>query len=561
MVKSTTPFAALATLAERLETIRARKALAQTVGDTLKGLASEEIAPAVRLILGQVFPEWDERALNLSWQTVMAVIEELTEATPAERQAAFREAADAGEAVKLLLGRHRREPPRGPPLTIADVYQTLGAIAETSGRGSRARKAALLRDLLGRCSAAEAKLLAKNIFGEMRHGVGEGLMLEAIAHAADVKLALVRRANMLWGDLGEVARAALTEGEPTLARAGVRLMRPMKPMLASTAEDMAEVFARHRAGTALEHKLDGARVQIHKRGREVRIFSRRLSDVTPSLPEIVTAIREGVAAREAVLDGEVVAEDTRGRPLPFQDLMRRFRRQHDVEVAAAELPVHLYAFDLLYRDGETLIDRPNRQRWAALTRVAQGIDLVERLEPRSEAEGERFLRAAYEAGHEGVVAKDVNSPYRPGQRGKAWLKLKHVETLDCVIVAADWGYGRRKGWLSNYHLAVRDAEGGFALVGKTFKGPTDAEFQAMTERLLALKRAQRGATVFVEPRIVVEVAFNEIQASPHYRSGYALRFARIVRVREDKGPAQADTLERLEEMYERQFRFKGRFKI
>jgi len=331
----------------------------------------------------------------------------------------------------------------------------------------------------------------------------------------------------------------------------------MKPMLAQTADDLAEVLARHQGRTALEYKLDGARVQIHKECAEVRVFSRQLADVTPSLPDVAAAVRAGLRARDAVVEGEVVAQDPAGRPLPFQQLMRRFRRKHDVETIARQVPVRLYLFDLLYRDGVSLIDRPNAERWQALAEVAGEVETVRRLVTGDPAEGETFLQAAYEAGHEGLVAKSLDSTYQPGVRGRAWLKLKHVETLDLVIVAADWGYGRRKGWLSNYHLAVRD-DGGFAVVGKTFKGPTDAEFQALTERLLGLERSRRGGTVFVQPQVVVEVAFNEVQHSPRYPSGLALRFARIVRVREDKGPAQADTLVRLQALYERQFTYKGR---
>jgi DNA ligase-1 len=547
----------LADLAQKLGRTTKRLELTQLVADCLAALDPEEVPAAVRLILGQVFPEWDGRTLNVSWKAATAVVEELTAATPAQREAVFAEAVDGGEAVATLLGRHRRQQPQPPPLTVLDVYYTFEQIAAASGRGSRARKAALLRGLLARATPAEASLIVKNLFGEMRHGVGEGIVLAAIAQAAGVRLALVRRANMLWGDLGEVAVVAIDQGGSALMQASVRVFRPMKPMLAQTADDIAEVLERHQGRTALEYKLDGARVQIHKQGAEVRIFSRQLADVTASLPDVAAAVGAGLRAREAVVEGEVVAEDRAGRPLPFQQLMRRFGRKHDVEEVARQVPVRIYLFDLLYRDGASLIDRRNAERWQALTGVAGEIETVHRLVTSDPAEGQAFLQAAYEAGHEGLVAKSLESTYQPGVRGRAWLKLKHVDTLDLVIVAADWGYGRRKGWLSNYHLAVRDDDG-FAVVGKTFKGPTDAEFGALTERLLALERTRWGGTVFVQPQVVVEVAFNEVQQSPRYESGFAFRFARIVRVREDKGPAQADTLARLRTLYERQFIYKGR---
>ncbi len=554
---SRTPLARLADLTQKLGRTTKRLELTQLVADCLRELDPGEVPAAVRLILGQVFPEWDGRTLNLSWKAAMAVVEELAAATPAQREAIFAEAVDGGEAVAALFARHRRQQPQPPPLTIIDVYHTLEQIAAASGRGSRARKVDLLRSLLARATPVETSLIVKNLFGEMRHGVGEGIVLAAIAQAADVKLALVRRANMLWGDLGEVAMVALGQGDAALAQASVRLFRPMKSMLAQTADDIAEVLERHQGRTALEYKLDGARVQIHKQGAEVRIFSRQLADVTASLPDVAASARAGLRAREAVVEGEVVAEDRAGRPLAFQQLMRRFRRKHDVETVARQVPVRLYLFDLLYRDGVSLIDWPNAERWQALTGVAGEIETVHRLVTGDPAEGGAFLQAAREAGHEGLVAKSLDSTYQPGVRGRAWLKLKHVETLDLVIVAADWGYGRRKGWLSNYHLAVRD-DGGFAAVGKTFKGPTDREFEALTERLLGLERARRGGTVLVQPQVVVEVAFNEVQQSSRYESGFALRFARIVRVRGDKSPAQADTLARLRTLYERQFIYKGR---
>lgn len=553
-----TPFAQLALLGEELERTTSRLELARLIADFLRGLSREEIAPAVRLTIGQVFPEWDGRALNLSWAAVSGVMSDLTQASEEQRRAIAAEAVDGGEAVRLLLERVRKRPPQGPPLTLLEVYQAFEQIAETSGRGSRARKGGLLRSLLERATPVEAKLIAKNVLGEMRHGVSEGIMLEAIARVAGVKASLARRANMVCGDLGEVAEIALTSGEAGLEGIPLRLGRPLKPMLAQTAKDVAEAFAYHQGQIALEHKLDGARVQIHADGPRVRIFSRQLSDVTNSLPDVVARVRETLRARSAILEGEVIAVDAARRPLPFQHLMRRFRRVHDVERMIQEIAVELYLFDCLYRDGESLIDAPYTQRWEALEQVAGTIPLVERRLPRSVEEGEAFAQEALEAGHEGVMAKSLASPYRPGVRGKAWFKIKQALSLDLVIVAADWGYGRRHNWLSNYHLAARDGETGrFWEVGKTFKGLTDAEFEEMTRRLLALKRGERGGTVIVEPQVVVEVQFNEIQQSPHYPSGLALRFARITRIRDDKGPREADTIQTLRRLYERQFETKG----
>jgi DNA ligase-1 len=552
------PFSELASLGERLERTTSRLELINLLAEFLRNLDPTEIPATVRLTIGQVFPEWDGRALNLSWKAAMRVVGSLVSHTAASDETIFAEAEDTGEAVQMLLEGARTKPPQPPPLTILDVYQTFEEIAATTGPGSRIKKEGLLRGLLVRASPVEAKYIVKDVIAEMRHGVGEGIMLEAIAQAAGVPPRLVSRANMLWGDLGEAALVALTEGEAALERASLRLFRPIKPMLAQTAEDLAEAFARYKGRVALEYKLDGARVQIHKRGDEVRIYSRQLSDVTASLPDVVAEIRRGLRTDEAIVEGEAIAVDAQGRPLPFQHLMRRFRRVHDVAAMAREIPLQLHLFDLLYVDGHSLIDAPYEKRWQALESVVGTLSLVPRLIPQTVEEGQRFAEEAYRAGHEGVMAKNLASNYTPGVRGRAWLKLKHALTLDLVIVAADWGYGRRHGWLSNYHLAARDeATGEYLEVGKTFKGPTDEEFQEMTQRLLALERYRRGGTVFVEPRVVVEVLFNELQKSSQYKSGLALRFARIARVREDKSPAEADTIQTLRWLYERQFEYKG----
>jgi DNA ligase-1 len=556
---SNTPFAKLAHLGEQLERTTKRLELATLLADFLRGLSPEEIPPAVRLTIGQVFPEWDGRALNVSWKAVMTVVDRLTDASPAVHDEISAQAVDGGEAVRLLLERARRQPPNSPPLTILEVFHALEEIADMAGKGSRARKEALLQELLVRASPVEAKYLAKVIYQEMRHGVSEGIMLEGIAQGTGVKTRLVRRANQLWGDLGEVALVALTEGEAGLKKATVRLFRPLKPMLAQTAGDLAEAFERYKGRVALEYKLDGARVQIHRRGDEVRIYSRHLAEVTASLPDVVAEVRDKLAAEETILEGEAVAVDTRGRPMPFQHLMRRFRRKHAVAATIQEIPVQLHLFDILYLNGKTLVDISYQERWTALGKVAEKLNVVRRLIPKTVEEGEAFADAAYRDGHEGVMAKDLDSAYTPGVRGKAWLKLKHVISFDLVIVAADWGYGRRHGWLSNYHLAARDADTDkYVVVGKTFKGLTDDEFRDMTERLLALERSRKRGTVFVQPQVVVEVLFNEIQESSQYQSGLALRFARISRVREDKTAAEADTIQTLRQLYEKQSQYKGR---
>jgi DNA ligase-1 len=331
-------------------------------------------------------------------------------------------------------------------------------------------------------------------------------------------------------------------------------MKPLKPMLAQPAGEIADAFSILGTQFALEHKLDGARVQIHHAAGVTRIFSRRLNEITQSLPEVVEQM-EALGDRNVIFDGEVIAIDAEGNTLAFQELMRRLGRRREIERARAQLAIRLYVFDLLALDGELWIDKPYTERVAALAEAAQParIELVGRNLPGSLREGEEFYRHAIEAGFEGVVAKSLASKYTPGARGRGWLKIKNARTLDLVIVAADWGYGRRKGWLSNYHLAARDeGSGGFAEVGKTFKGLTDAQFEAITGRLLTLKIEDAHGTVTVRPEVVVEVAYSDIQRSPQYASGMALRFARIVSIRDDKRAEEADTIAALAHNYERQ---------
>jgi len=537
-------FAEFAQLGEQLAATRARKAMSALVAHYLRSVAESEIALAALMVIGRVFPERGSQPLNLSSAAVMRVVNQIVKTTPQQRQMIAGEAVDFGQSVQCMLERGTRLQAQGPPLTLREVWQAFQDIAAIGGPGSRQRKDALFRALLQRATPLEAKYLVKLAVGEMRHGMSEGLLLEAIALASGAPLELVQRANMLIGDVGAVADIALRQGNAGLERSAVKLGQPIKPMLAQTAASVAEAFDLLGGELALEYKLDGARVQIHKDGQQVWLFSRHLSDLTASLPEVCAQIRREIAARTAVLEGEVIAVDADGRPLPFQQLMRRVGRVHDIVAMQQQVPVQLYLFDLLYLEGTLMLDRPYRERVAALQRVHGQIPLVESVVSHSVADGEAFLDAARMAGHEGIMAKNLESPYTPGVRGRHWLKIKPAVTLDLVIVAADWGYGRRHGWLSNYHLAARDEESGKLLeVGKTFKGLTDEEFQRMTERLLALKVGEEFGTVFVRPEVVVEVAFNNIQDSPHYPSGMALRFARIVRLRPDKTSAEADTIQ------------------
>jgi len=557
-------FRELNELCEKLEITTKRNLMTSMVADFLRRLKAEEVEPAVSMLLGRPFPKWDFRTLDVSWATLSGIIQRLTEVDWREFSAAFRETGDIGAATKIIFERkktQRQSTLFEKPLTLLEVREILEAIAEASGQRSRERKERLIESLLGRASPLEVKYLVKIMLGEMRTGLREGLMEIAVSKAFSVPLEKVQTASMIAGDIAEVAAICMKEGLRGISSLRFKVFRPIKLMLAQTADSPDEALKEHGGKTAFEYKLDGARIQIHKSGSKVRIFSRRLTDVTRSLPEIVEAIQLEVEPQEAIMEGEVIALGKDGNPLPFQHLMRRFRRVYDIERMIENIPVELHLFDLIYMDGESLIDTPYVERRRRLGEAAGGILLTRQIVTDDPAEAERFLEEAVNKGHEGLMAKRLNSPYTPGIRGKHWLKIKKtLEPLDLVIIAAEYGTGRRHKWLSDYHLAARDEETGeFLMLGKTFKGLTDREMEEMTRRLKQIALEERGHIVIVKPEIVVEVAYNEIQKSPKYRSGMALRFARITRIRGDKDPDEADTIQKVRQIYEKQFEKKAKF--
>ena len=355
---------------------------------------------------------------------------------------------------------------------------------------------------------------------------------------------------MMAGDIGVVARAALTEGRAGLDRFAIQLFRPVKPMLAQPADNVEDALAT-LGRAALEYKLDGARIQAHKAEGEIRVFSRRLNDVTGAVPEIVEAV-QSLPAREAILDGEAIALRPNGRPQPFQITMRRFGRKLDVGAMRKALPLDSFFFDALMLDGANLLDLPAEERFAALREALPASLLVPRTVTDRPDEAAAFVGQALAAGHEGVMAKALQAPYQAGARGKSWLKVKAATTLDLVVLAAEWGSGRRQGWLSNLHLGARDPAGSFVMLGKTFKGLTDEMLAWQTEQFLAREVARDRYTVYVRPELVVEIAFNDLQASPRYPGGLALRFARVKGYRPDKSPDDADTIDTVRAIYDRQ---------
>ena len=456
-----------------------------------------------------------------------------------------------GPAVlRKAMGRDSGLPPpaTNPEIRLREVDATFREILEVKGKGSGGAKLALLRSLAERATGEERRFLALLILGELRQGALEGVMVEAVARASKLPRAAVRRAVMVRGELAPVASAALRDGEAGLERFRIDLFRPLQPMLAQPADDVGDALER-LGEAALEVKLDGARIQVHKAGDEVRVFSRRLNEVTAAVPEVVEVTRR-LPARELIADGEVIALKDGGRPHPFQVTMRRFGRKLDVEAMRRTLPLSPFLFDLIYLDGDELLDEPQSRRFTALRELSSGELLIPHLLTADEGEARAFLQEAMRGGHEGVMAKDVAAAYQAGGRGRSWLKVKPVHTLDLVVLAAEWGHGRRQGWLSNLHLGARDPErGGFVMLGKTFKGLTDKLLAWQTEKLQQIELGRDRHTVHVEPKLVVEIAFNDLQASPRYPGGLALRFARVKRYRDDKTADQADTIGTVRRIY------------
>ncbi|HEX2162694.1 MAG TPA: ATP-dependent DNA ligase [Thermoanaerobaculia bacterium] len=504
----------LVAVSQRIAATRSRLAKAGHLAELLARLAPEEVETAVAWLAGEL----PQGRIGVGPALVRAVW-------------------PAGAAAE-------------PSLLIGEVDEAFDRVSAATGAGSQAARGELLGGLFARATAPEQDFLARLLLGELRQGALEGLMVDALARAARLPAAAVRRALMVSGDLPAVARAALVDGAAGLDRFRVRLFRPLVPMLAQTADTVEEAVER-LGRAAFDAKLDGARVQVHKEGDEVRVFTRQLHEVTAAVPEVVAAARR-LPARSAILDGEVLALRADGTPWPFQVTMRRFGRRLDVDALAAELPLAPFFFDLLLLDGDELLARPAEERFAALAGAVPGELVVPRVATADPAAAAAFLDRTLAAGHEGVMAKDLASPYEAGSRGAGWLKVKPAHTLDLVVLAAEWGNGRRRGWLSNLHLGARDpATGGFVMLGKTFKGMTDAMLAWQTERLLALAVARDRHVVHVRPELVVEIAFNDVQESPHYAGGLALRFARVKRYREDKRPEEADTIETVREIWRR----------
>ena len=488
---------------ETVASTRARSAKVGTLAALLRRLAPDEVEPAVAFLAG----EPRQGKIGVGWATLRAV-----------------EPAPATE----------------PSIQVLELDDAITALRSLAGPGSAGARRELLARLLGRATAAEADFVRRLLIGELRQGALEGVMTEAVSRASGVPLAAVRRAVMLAGDLGRVTALALGEGEAGLSAVGLEVLRPILPMLASTADDVASAIAA-LGPSSVEWKLDGARLQAHRKGNDVRLYTRNLNDVTARLPGVVALLHD-LPVDQVVLDGEVLGLTDEG-PEAFQDTMSTFSRRTGPPAAGT---LGAWFFDCLHLDGEDLLDRPLRDRSAALDR-ARAPRVPSFVTGDVEA-ASAFQAAALAAGHEGVMVKALSSPYEAGRRGGAWRKVKPVRTLDLAVTGAEWGTGRRRGWLSNLHLAAREEGGGYVMVGKTFKGLTDALLEWQTAELLRRESGREGHVVRIDPPLLVEIALDGVQASTRYPGGVALRFARVRRYRPDKSPADADTIESMQAM-------------
>jgi DNA ligase-1 len=530
------------------------------VAELLVKVTPEELPVVTHFVMGEIFPAWSSEEIGVGAGILYSALAKSAGLSVADIKEIVRETGDIGEtAVKALKKVSSGQATfssfmeDSSDLSILEVYERFRAISKTSGKGSQTSKMKNLQYLFNSASSEEVGYIARISVEELRIGVGEGIARDAISKAFDVPSDEIERAFMLTNDLGLVAVTAREGGRDAVQSLGLELNRPIRMMLAQVTPDF-DIALSDLGTAAVEWKFDGARVQIHKEGDNITLFSRRLENITDSLPDIVEAVRENIDAESAILDGEAVAIDENGRPRAFQDILKRFRRKYDVQSTAREIPLILNLFDIMYLNGEELLDLPLVERRAKLEGCVRSGDKI-RVDTQYITDDldkiMEIYNEALKAGHEGVMIKNPQSPYSPGKRGKNWLKKKPVmETLDLVVIGAEWGYGRRTSFLGSYALACHDPDTGrFLPVGRVATGFSDEQLAELTDMFSDLIVTEAGTEVEIKPEVIFEVAFEEIQKSVNYDSGYALRFPRLVNVRSDKSIEDVESIGRLEEMY------------
>lgn len=547
----------LADVYERLEATPSKLEKTEIIAELLEDTPDSLLDIVPSLLMGRIFPDWSQLELGVGPGLLYDSVCFITGVNKEALKQTIKEEGDVGKATEKLLKTKVQSSLFAKSLTVRGVYENFERIARSSGPKSQDKKKRILSDLLNSAAPGEAKYIARTVLDELRVGVAEGLVRDAIARVFDVSTDTVERAYMITNDFGEVTKTAKTGGETGLAGLKMKIGVPLKPMLSQIAPSIEEILEDIEEA-AFEIKYDGARIQIHRKGDEIWIFSRRLEDVTLNLPDIVECVRKGIK-EDAIVEGEAVAIDPKTRkPRAFQYMLKRFRRKYEIEKMAKEIPFETYLFDVLYARGKPLIDEPFEKRRKILEKIVKPVErkfeLAEQFITSTTEDAEKFYNKAIEMGHEGLMIKNQKAFYMPGSRVRHMYKIKPVmETLDLTIVGALWGTGKRAGWLSSYVLGARDEETGeFTSVGRVGTGMTEEQLQEFTDVLKPLIEYESGDEVTLKPEMIVEVAFQEIQTSPQYESGFALRFPRVIKVREDKSPDEADNLERLKSLYEAQ---------
>jgi DNA ligase-1 len=565
-----TSFREFAETCQAIEKISSTIDTINRVADLLMKVSVEELSLTTHFIMSEVFPAWSGKQLGIGTSLLYASLSKASGMSIRSIESLIRTTGDIGDTALLILKEKQKNQitfssflEEQPELTITEIYQRFKTASEASGKGSQEVKVKNLQFLFNSSTPREAKYISRLALEELRIGVGEGVLRDAIAKAFSVPADLVEHAFMVTNDLGIVAAAAKKGGIEGLKGLGIEINRPIKMMLSQISPDI-DADIREMKEAAIEWKFDGVRVQIHKAGNLVTIYSRKLENVTNSLPDLVEIIRKHVKAEYAILDGEAVAVDEKGKPRAFQEILKRFRRKYDVGEKVLGIPIQLNLFDIMYLNGRTLIDLHLLERRRVLescvessTEDSKSISVDKQVITGDPEVVEKIYREALKAGHEGVMVKNPNSVYSPGKRGRNWLKKKPLmETLDLVVVGAEWGFGRRVSLIGSYTVACYDPETSqFLQVGKVGTGLSDEKLKELTEMLSGLMDGGEAGGVFaIRPKIVLEIAFEEIQKSPNYNSGFALRFPRFIRIRDDKDPEEADTIQSIEKAYNQQLK-------
>ena len=541
---------------ERLEGTTKNLEMRDIVAELFEETSSDELEIITLAAMGRVFPASQDKDIGIAGKMMQEIIAKAFGVSENEVVEKFKDTGDLGEVAEYFCDNKKQRSLGQTDITVKKVYDNLRELPETTGNGSKARKEDVLKELLVSAEPTEARYIVRTTLQEMRIGVGEGAIRDAIAKAFDVPAEKVEKAFFKLTDYGKVSKIAKEEGEEGLDEVEIEIGRPIRVMLAERSESLEDAMGEYER-VALEVKLDGFRGQIHKDGDDVKLFSRRLEEKTDQFPDVVEWARNCLEADRCVVDCEIVAVDDDGKPLPFQNLSKRIERKYDIQKVKEDIPVQVNCFDIFYADGENYMDKKLEDRWKKLCEIVDENDefnLVEHIETNDMEEANNFYQDALRKNQEGIMVKNLDAIYQPGKRVGYWKKVKEtMEPLDLVVVEGIWGEGKRSEWISSLMLAVRDPDTGeFLKTGKMATGMTEEQLQEVTDKLQELVVREDGRRIKVKPNLVVEVGYEEIQKSPKYDTGYALRFPRLMRFRYNKSPQEADTIERLKNLFDKQ---------